>query len=718
MQQGESRNTALILQTNNIQTAQGTLNEVLIRGNKGELGWRFEGTGKLAGYTGAFQKFLQQHDEREVRKVLFLFARFLMIRPDAAKDPLFTALFSVTRHHLTTISGAVTRHFWALPNVLCIEGTLPNSVLQDGAKLIVSSLDGVHTAELFTVPVTSAGQVAGHQRFFGLAVFNKPLFEREALMGGQFCLLHPNSATIPLHGELTKAAVEEDTLVRYLQSYDEPERQTLREFVNATLCQIQDQVRTSDIKTLIHNLQHYVTVKHTSLVDKSRPFGMNVEQVVPLGQEYVFFSGWIRDPLNHMEALTAISDLGFPLKLKEHLHFFNRLSVDTMYEDSPYADYTGAWGFVALVPIPAEQRTKFTKVAELGTFRFESTLKGGMQFAINAPNQVHTPFSARDALLKQVAPLAAGNQMAEDCVFQAVSVLQQQCMSNIQVKTTIGFGDSLAKPEVSVIIPLYRNLDYLRAQVAHFSNDAFMKQCQILYVLDSPEQEEALTTLLKDLSLLYRLPLELAVMQRNYGYAMACNAGAALSRAWHLLFLNSDTLPIQYGWLERMHDFYQQHDKIGALGTKLLYEDGAIQHAGMYFTPAQGGKYQDRTFTLNKHYYKGYPASYPAAAESRPVPAVTGACLMIERTRFVEAGKFPADYVIGDFEDSHLCLSCSRKGYQNYYFADVELLHFERQSMSKHTHYQPDSTFLYNALQHHRIWRHEIARQLQQEHAA
>ena len=113
----------------------------------------------------------------------------------------------------------------------------------------------------------------------------------------------------------------------------------------------------------------------------------------------------------------------------------------------------------------------------------------------------------------------------------------------------------------------------------------------------------------------------------NAGFAGANNAGVGLARGRLLLLLNSDVLPDRPGWLGTMREFYDATPDIGALGPKLLYEDDSIQHAGMYFyQPARLADVGRRPL-LQGH--APQPARRPTSRA--PVPAVSGACMMIDR---------------------------------------------------------------------------------------
>jgi GT2 family glycosyltransferase len=241
-------------------------------------------------------------------------------------------------------------------------------------------------------------------------------------------------------------------------------------------------------------------------------------------------------------------------------------------------------------------------------------------------------------------------------------------------------GSVPTSPDVSVIVPLYRRIDLIEHQLAQFWRDPDLARVELIYVLDSPERAEDLNRLAGPLHELYGLPFKVLTLNRNGGYAVANDLGASRARGRLLMLLNSDVLPVGPGWLGRMQAFYDATPDIGALGPKLLYEDESIQHAGMYFQ-------RDASTRLweNQHYYKGFARSLPAANVSRPVPGVTGACMLVERALFESLGGFATVYVEGGYEDSDFCIRITEAGRRNWYVADVELYHLEAQSFFIHT---------------------------------
>jgi GT2 family glycosyltransferase len=198
------------------------------------------------------------------------------------------------------------------------------------------------------------------------------------------------------------------------------------------------------------------------------------------------------------------------------------------------------------------------------------------------------------------------------------------------------------------------------------------------------------------------MPVKLAVMSQNGGYAMACNAGANLARGAALAMLNSDVLPINPGWLTALAKRLASNTGIGAVGGKLLYEDNSIQHAGLYFLQDHKGRW------LNHHYFKGMPRDFAPALIEREVPAVTGACLILGKREFEAVDGFSTGYAIGDYEDSDLCLKIRQRGFSIAYVPEVELYHLERRSIRTNADYMRGIASAHNRWLHQQQWEETI----------
>ncbi len=139
-----------------------------------------------------------------------------------------------------------------------------------------------------------------------------------------------------------------------------------------------------------------------------------------------------------------------------------------------------------------------------------------------------------------------------------------------------------------------------------------------------------------------------------------------------LLFLNNDVLARSEGFLAQMVA-HAERPEVGAVGARLLYPDGTVQHAGVLVGTGFG----------STHVQQGIGAAQPGylalATLTRDVSAVTGACLMTPRTVFESVGGFDARFPVA-FNDIDYCLQLRRRGLLVVYTPLAELIHHESKS--------------------------------------
>lgn len=646
-----------------------------------------------------FSDFLTGLKHADIAKLYYLLLKFSGVQPENIVDPHFLKLCLICLKHLEAEAVPHTHALWLAPDILYIESRVSLRG-QSNLRAMLASSKGFHpaSAEILSLPVTTDDEGAPYYPL--LVIFSKGA--GNAAAGGMLSLLTKEQliALKPL-----PRAEESDIagMLGYLRQLPETQRFHIRDFINRQLVRHLSPTERPAVTELARNLQAYLPPTHSSLCDKEQPFGLNIEAAYQIANEGMFVSGWLHDPLNLLNELTLCSDLGFTLPLTDSLIRYHREDIQHMYEDGAFPWNDGKHGFAAYIEFPEEHRARYTAWPESFAFRVMAELKGGLSYTVAPKPKLFDPFTLRKQLLSPLmASLLDGSEAAFNMLGNAARTVQAACTERVYIQQIHRFGTPAGAPKASVIIPLYKVLDYIPAQVAHFADDPSMAEMEVIYVLDSPEQEETLKRKLRDLSLIYRFPLKLAVLSHNGGYATACNLGASEARSSYLLLMNSDVLPAANGWLNKMIDCYDADEKIGAMAPKLLYEDGGIQHAGMYFAMNMAGEHFE-----NLHYFKGYPQGYAAANVSRTTPAVSAACLLIGRKLFEKAGKFSTEYVVGDFEDSDLCMKLSTLGYSSYYLADVELYHFERQSFAEAT-VADALRYRINALYHHKRWRAQI----------
>ena len=115
---------------------------------------------------------------------------------------------------------------------------------------------------------------------------------------------------------------------------------------------------------------------------------------------------------------------------------------------------------------------------------------------------------------------------------------------------------------------------------------------------------------------------------------------------------------------------WAERPEIGVVGTKLLYPDGRIQHAGVIIGM------EGHASHLFWGVYEGYGGIFGSTEWYRDYSAVTGACMMMRREIFEQAGHFDEGYELA-FSDIELCLRIMRAGYRNMYTPFARLRHHE-----------------------------------------
>lgn len=429
----------------------------------------------------------------------------------------------------------------------------------------------------------------------------------------------------------------------------------------------------------------------TSRIDKTLMHPSGEVDLALVLQDGLLAGGWFHAPSSAFAGIDYLNEDGTAMPLDGNSYEFPAWAQAK--DEKSKTDVTG---FVAWLPL-AESPGPLLQP------RFQMRLASGAVRPLVPKPQPFEPSTQRNHILRAVPPQHAVDRVFRTILAPALQDVERRLAKTIEVNCTRDYGIPQSAPLVSIVIPLYRVLDFLRFQLSGMATDPWLADnAEIIYVLDSPEIQDETEHLLGGLHLLHGLPMKFVVINRNGGYARACNAGARFARGDVLVMLNSDVVPCAAGWLQVLSLQLLQRPELGAIGPKLIFEDGSLQHAGLYFARDQRGIW------LNHHFYKGMPGGYPPAQHARTVPGVTGACLVTRRDTFERVGGYTEDYVIGDYEDSDLCLKIRRLGLQIAYEPAACLYHFERRSIRHSQDYIRGVASQYNSWLHTQRWEDDI----------
>ncbi|MEO8092625.1 MAG: glycosyltransferase, partial [bacterium] len=489
--------------------------------------------------------------------------------------------------------------------------------------------------------------------------------------------------------------VELRTLIRMtLASLDAKARQQILDFAVHALAESGDQGDQMALARSLNVLRNALREPSPrAVVSKSEPTGLHIDSLIRLDAHSFFIRGWMRDAQAPIVDLRALTPEGEWISILDHVCEIPRPDVLQLYGPGPTAGQK--LGFLGHFTTRKPSILPDGWIVEV-----ENGLGIGTETEI--AETITDPVAARSEIIAQLATERGPDTAVLDHVAPAIEGIQKRLADAVEVDHVTVFGSLPQAPEVSIVVPLYKRIDLVEHQLAQFAADPELRDAELIFVLDSPELVPALTDLAPHLHALYEVPFKLVELSHNGGFSVANNLGAEQASGRLLLLLNSDVIPTSPGWLREMSRFHASKPEIGALGPKLLFEDDSLQHAGLYFRrPAPSAAWE------NAHFFKGLHRDLPAANVARRVPAVTGACLMIERELYSDLGGLSSAYIQGDYEDSDLCLRLHERGREVWYCPDVELYHLEGRS------YGTDArrgSARYNSWIHTRLWGEAIER--------
>jgi GT2 family glycosyltransferase len=223
-------------------------------------------------------------------------------------------------------------------------------------------------------------------------------------------------------------------------------------------------------------------------------------------------------------------------------------------------------------------------------------------------------------------------------------------------------------PLVSVIVPTRDRADLLARCVDGVLHRTDYFNLELL-IVDNGSIEPATETLFDQLT---HEDDRVRILRHPgpFNYSALNNRAAREANGEILLLLNNDIDVIEPGWLRELVSQALRPD-VGAVGAKLLYPNEQVQHAGMVLGP------EGHVVHLHRFAGKNDPGYFAQLALSRTLLAVTGACVAIRRSVFLEVGGLDEVNLPVTFNDVDLCLRLGDHGYRVVWTPFAELFHLE-----------------------------------------
>ncbi|KQP04111.1 glycosyl transferase [Methylobacterium sp. Leaf99] len=225
-------------------------------------------------------------------------------------------------------------------------------------------------------------------------------------------------------------------------------------------------------------------------------------------------------------------------------------------------------------------------------------------------------------------------------------------------------------PLVTVVIPSRDRLDLIRSAADGVLNGTAYPAIELV-IVDNGSIDPAVHA---HYAQLRRDPrVTILDWPAPFDFSAMTNAGVARARGRVVVLLNNDVAILREDWLDVM---VRQacRPEVGAVGAKLLYGDGTLQHAGVVV--GLGGR--------AGHILRRRPADSPGhlgqMRVAHEVSAVTAACLAVEKRKFDAVGGLDADAFPIDFNDVDLCLRLDAAGYRTVWTPHAVVAHLESTS--------------------------------------
>lgn len=225
-------------------------------------------------------------------------------------------------------------------------------------------------------------------------------------------------------------------------------------------------------------------------------------------------------------------------------------------------------------------------------------------------------------------------------------------------------------PMVSIIVPTKDGLDLLKPCIDSILRTTSYQNFEVL-IIDNGSIRKRTADYLAQAGT--HAKVRVLEFPGPYNFSKINNFAVQDARGEYLCLLNNDTEVVEPLWLTEM--MRQAVRPIaGAVGAKLLYGDRSIQHAGVVIGMGEAAGHAHRFLRAGEAGYFGQPHI------SQFVSAVTAACLVVQKAKFLAVGGLDEDAFPVAFNDVDLCLRLERAGWRNIYVPHAVLLHHESRS--------------------------------------
>jgi glycosyltransferase involved in cell wall biosynthesis/2-polyprenyl-3-methyl-5-hydroxy-6-metoxy-1,4-benzoquinol methylase len=226
------------------------------------------------------------------------------------------------------------------------------------------------------------------------------------------------------------------------------------------------------------------------------------------------------------------------------------------------------------------------------------------------------------------------------------------------------------KPLVSIIIPTRNGEALVRQCIGSIQDRTDYKNYEIL-VVDNQSDDSGTLAYFKQLESVDGV--KVVRYDHPFNFSAINNFAVKQATGELLCFMNDDIEVISPGWLDEMVS-QAVRPEIGAVGARLWYPDGRLQHGGVVL--GLGGV----AGHAMKYSYKSNRGYMGRSVLVQNYTAVTAACMLVRREVFESVEGFDEENLAVAFNDVDICIRIYNQGFYNLWTPYAEFYHHESAS--------------------------------------
>ncbi len=249
-------------------------------------------------------------------------------------------------------------------------------------------------------------------------------------------------------------------------------------------------------------------------------------------------------------------------------------------------------------------------------------------------------------------------------------------------------------PKLAIIIPTKDKLELIQPCINSILSTVNHPDRIEIIILDNGSKDPIVGRWFK--SLAHTPNVKVVSANQPFNWAALNNLGARETDAPYLLFLNDDTIALERGWDTRLRRQLARPE-IGAVGARLLYRNGTIQHGGMVFYSLSEARHEG----AEKHCNAPHPMQRTRLAHA--CAAVTGAFLACRRETFDALNGFDETFAVIN-NDVDFCFRVRDSGLTVLYDPRITFRHFQSASRGDNQTQDKQQKLLFENTQLRKKW--------------